>query len=47
MLYFFPQGYTEKAQVRFTQGDDSWTLKLEPLTGRVSVVAEALEVPRS
>jgi len=46
MLYFFPQGYTEKAQVRFTQGDDSWTLVLEPLTGKVRVVPEALEVPR-
>lgn len=46
MLYFFPQGYTEKAQVRFTQGNDTWTLALEPLTGKVRVVPEALEVPR-
>lgn len=46
MLYFFPQGYTEKAQVRFTQGNDTWTLVLEPLTGKVRVVPEALEVPR-
>jgi len=47
MLFFFPQGYTEKAQILFTQGNDTWTLKLEPLTGRVTVVPEALEVPRS
>jgi general secretion pathway protein H len=46
-LYFFPQGFTEKAQVRLSQGDNTWTLKMSPLTGKVTVVAEALEVPRS
>lgn len=46
-LYFFPQGYTEKAQVRLSQGDNAWTLKVQPLTGKVTVVPEALEVPRS
>jgi general secretion pathway protein H len=46
-LYFFPQGFTEKAQVRLTQGDNTWTLKVQPLTGKVNIVAEALEVPRS
>jgi general secretion pathway protein H len=46
-LYFFPQGYTEKAQVYVRQGDNVWTLTVSPLTGKVNVVAEELEVPRS
>jgi general secretion pathway protein H len=46
-LYFFPQGYTEKAQVYVRQGDNVWTLTVSPLTGKVAVVAEELEVPRS
>ena len=46
-LYFFPQGYTEKAHVYVRQGDNVWTLTVSPLTGKVSVVAEELEVPRS
>lgn len=45
-LYFFPQGYTEKAYVYVRQGDNVWTLDVSPLTGKVQVVAEALEVPR-
>jgi general secretion pathway protein H len=46
-LYFFPQGYTEKAQVYVRQGDNVWTLTISPLTGKVDIVGEALEVPRS
>ncbi len=46
-LYFFPQGYTEKAQVYVRQGDNVWTLAVSPLTGKVNIVAEELEVPRS
>lgn len=46
-LYFFPQGYTEKAHVYVRQGDNVWTLTVSPLTGKVSVVSEQLEVPRS
>jgi general secretion pathway protein H len=46
-LYFFPQGYTEKAQVYVRQGDNVWTLVVSPLTGKVNIVAEELEVPRS
>ncbi|MBN1203820.1 MAG: prepilin-type N-terminal cleavage/methylation domain-containing protein [Myxococcaceae bacterium] len=46
-LYFFPQGYTEKAQVYVRQGDNVWTLTIAPLTGKVDIVAEELEVPRS
>lgn len=46
-LYFFPQGYTEKALVFVRQGDNVWTLDISPLTGRVNIAAEALEIPRS
>lgn len=46
-LYFFPQGYTEKAQVYVKQGDNVWTLVVSPLTGKVTIVPEELEVPRS
>lgn len=46
-LYFFPQGYTEKAQVYVKQGDNVWTLVIAPLTGKVTIVPEELEVPRS
>jgi len=46
-LYFFPQGFTERAQVYVRQGDNVWTLRVQPLTGKVDVVGEALEVPRS
>ncbi|MCP3060598.1 prepilin-type N-terminal cleavage/methylation domain-containing protein [Myxococcus sp. K38C18041901] len=45
-LYFFPQGYTEKAYVYLSQGDNVWTLDVSPLTGKVNIVGEALEVPR-
>ncbi len=45
-LYFFPQGFTEKAYVYVRQGDNVWTLDVQPLTGKVQVSAEALEVPR-
>ncbi len=46
-LYFFPQGFTEKAHVYVRQGDNVWTLAVSPLTGKVEIVGEALEVPRS
>ncbi|QSQ16714.1 prepilin-type N-terminal cleavage/methylation domain-containing protein [Myxococcus landrumensis] len=45
-LYFFPQGYTEKAYVYVSQGDNIWTLDVSPLTGKVNIANEALEVPR-
>lgn len=45
-LYFFPQGYTEKAMVFVRQGKNVWTLTVSPLTGKTAVVGEALEVPR-
>jgi general secretion pathway protein H len=46
-LYFWPQGYTERAYVWFQQGDNTWTITVSPLTGKTSVVGKALEVPRS
>jgi general secretion pathway protein H len=45
-LYFFPQGYVERAQIAFAQGNNAWTLKVAPLTGKTSVVPGVLEVPR-
>jgi general secretion pathway protein H len=46
-LYFFPQGFTERAMVFVRQGNNVWTLLVSPLTGKTSVVGEQLEVPRS
>ncbi|MFN0062455.1 MAG: Tfp pilus assembly protein FimT/FimU [Myxococcaceae bacterium] len=45
-LHFFPKGDTERAQVVVRQGNNAWTLLIDPLTARTRVVAEALEVPR-
>lgn len=46
-LYFFPQGFTERAQIEVSQGSNVWTILVSPLTGRISVVPEEVEVPRS
>jgi len=46
-LYFFPQGYTERAQVTVRQGNNVWTLLVSPLTGKTSIVDGEPEVPRS
>jgi general secretion pathway protein H len=46
-LYFFPQGFTEKAHIYVRQGSNAWTLTVAPLTGKTAVVADELEVPRS
>ncbi|MEW5740064.1 MAG: type II secretion system protein [Myxococcota bacterium] len=46
-LYFFPQGYTEKAQVWVRQGDNAWTLTISSLTGKTVIHNEDLEVPRT
>lgn len=45
-LYFFPQGFTEKAHVYVRQGDNVWTIAVSPLTGKTVVHGEELEVPR-
>lgn len=44
-LYFFPQGFTEQAQIVVRQGGNAWTLSVSPLTGKTSVVDRELEVP--
>lgn len=46
-LYFFPQGYTERAQVWVRQGSNTWTLTISPLTGKTVIHNEDLEVPRT
>ncbi len=46
-LYFFPQGYTERAQVWLRQGENVWTLTIAPLTGKTKIHGEDLEVPRT
>lgn len=46
-LYFYPQGYTERALVFIEQGDNVWTIKVSPLTGKAEVVAEREEIPRT
>ena len=46
-LYFFPQGYTERAQVWLKQGKNTFTIQVAPLTGKTTVVGEDLEVPQS
>ncbi|MDX2011606.1 MAG: type II secretion system protein [Myxococcaceae bacterium] len=46
-LYFFPQGFTERAQIYVKQGKNTWTLAVSPLTGKTVIHAEALELPRS
>jgi general secretion pathway protein H len=46
-LYFFPQGFTERAQVYVRQGPNVWTLAVSPLNGKVVIASEALEVPHS
>jgi general secretion pathway protein H len=45
-LYFFPQGFTEQAQIGVRQGNNVWTVSVAPLTGKTSVVDRELEVPR-
>jgi general secretion pathway protein H len=46
-LYFFPDGHTENAMVRLTDGADAWySLVVHPLSGRVEVRPEKLDPPR-
>ena len=46
-LYFFPTGYTERAQITVRQGKNVWTLLVSPLTGKTSIVDGEPEVPKS
>jgi len=43
-LYFFPDGHTEHAVVRLDDGDAFYSLIVHPLTGRVEVRAEKVDV---
>lgn len=45
-LYFFPQGRTEEAYVYLTDGDDTYTVIVSPITGRTRAEAERVELPR-
>jgi general secretion pathway protein H len=45
-LYFFPDGHTERAIVRINDGDDFYSLVVSPLTGRVEVRGQRVEIPR-
>lgn len=46
-LYFFPQGFTERAYIYVRQGKNVWTLVVSPLTGKTVIHGEAIEVPRT
>jgi len=45
-LYFFPDGHTERAVVRLSDGDNFYSLIVHPLTGRVEVRSGKYEIPR-
>jgi general secretion pathway protein H len=44
-LYFFPQGFTENAQIVVRQSNNVWTLVISGLTGKVQIVSEELRPP--
>jgi general secretion pathway protein H len=46
-LYFFPDGHTERAMIRLSDGDDFYSLIVHPLTGRVEVKAGRQELPKT
>ena len=43
-IYFFPNGFMEKALIYVTDGGREFTLETQPLTGRVRVHAERIKV---
>jgi len=45
-VYFYPQGQSDAAQLSVADGDNVYTVVLEPLTGHARVVAGRPEVPR-
>jgi general secretion pathway protein H len=45
-VYFHAQGQAERAHVPISDGDDFYTVVLQPYTGRAKVVPGKLEVPR-
>lgn len=44
-LYFHPQGYADRAMVFVRQGDNAWTIRVSPLTGKAQVIPGVEEVP--
>jgi general secretion pathway protein H len=46
-VYFFPQGYAERAQLTARQGNSVWSLTVAPLTGKTTVVDGEPELPKS
>ncbi len=44
-LYFFPRGQTERAYLYLTDGDETYTVIVSPVTGRTRAVAEKVELP--
>lgn len=44
-LYFFPSGQTERAYLHIGDGDDTYTVIVDPMTGRAKVAPERIEVP--
>ena len=43
-LYFFPDGHTERAVLRLNDGDAFYSLVVSPLTGRVEVRGEKVDI---
>lgn len=46
-VYFFPQGNAERGLITLTHGDDSVTVSVAPLTGKVKLTQGELEVPKT
>jgi general secretion pathway protein H len=46
-VYFFPQGRAEQARVPVKDGDNAYSVVLQPFTGQARVVNGVPEVPRS
>ena len=45
-LYFFPDGHTERAVVRLSDGDSWYSLVLHGLSGRVEIKSGKYDIPR-
>ncbi len=45
VLYFFAHGQSEKAYLYLTDGDETYTVTVHPMTGRTKVTAEKLPLP--
>ncbi len=45
-VYFYPQGQADPAQVPLVDGDNVYTVEVQPLTGHARVVTGRPEVPR-